>query len=250
MAVIDCFYDSEILGCKTAMRALLPDEGRVSDVPVFYLLHGLDGTYLSWFDNTDLIPLVERYQIAIILPDAKNSFYQNMTTGERYYDHIVQEVPKRARHYFGICDEMEKQHVAGISMGAFGALRIALKNPGMFSTVGILSAVLDMVSKVQKKDHSKVTPIFHAAFGDNLKLDKTDNDISFLLKMSIDNPIPRLYQFCGTEDFLYKENVQFRDLARALHIDLKYIENIGDHTWPCWAEQIKYYIPWALGLSY
>lgn len=42
--------------------------------------------------------------------------------------------------------------------------------------------------------------------------------------------IPRLYQVCGTEDFLYKYNLKFRDYALSIGIDLTYKESSGGHN--------------------
>ncbi len=49
--------------------------------------------------------------------------------------------------------------------------------------------------------------------------------------MKSDEVKPKIYQNCGTEDFLYEQNVKFRDFARELKIDLTYDESSGDHEW-------------------
>jgi putative tributyrin esterase len=51
--------------------------------------------------------------------------------------------------------------------------------------------------------------------------------------------IPKLFQCCGTEDFLYGFNTQFRDYARQLGVDLTYEEGPGAHTWEYWDTNIQ-----------
>ena len=245
MAVFDCIYDSDILGHKTAFRAILPEDAEISTAPVFYLLHGLDGTYMSWYDNTDLVPIAERYGVVMIMPDAKNSFYTDIS-GARYYTQIARELPKRAERYFNLKGE---RHIAGVSMGGHGAYKIALLNPGMFKTVGSLSGVLDLQEHVNDAIDARKTACMNAVFGDNFNLSHTDNDLfDLILRANATNM--RFYQFCGTGDFLFNINRRFRDAARASRLDLTYLEGEGDHTWPVWARQIGHYVPWAIGAQY
>jgi S-formylglutathione hydrolase FrmB len=55
---------------------------------------------------------------------------------------------------------------------------------------------------------------------------------------------PRLYQFCGTEDFLYADNLRFRDAIHPLGFDYTYAETSGDHKWIYWDQQIQKVLAW------
>ena len=57
---------------------------------------------------------------------------------------------------------------------------------------------------------------------------------------------PRLYQGCGTEDFLYKDNIRFRDHMSKLDFDHTYEEEPGDHDWRYWDKKIQRVIEWML----
>jgi len=39
--------------------------------------------------------------------------------------------------------------------------------------------------------------------------------------------MPKFYQWCGTEDFLYQDNLRFRDFAKAQKLPLTYEESPG-----------------------
>lgn len=244
MAIFDCIYTSEVLNGKTAFRAIIPEEVDIETAPIFYLLHGLDGNYLSWFSNTDLEPLAEKYGVVMIMPDAKNSFYTD-TGNYKYYTQITYELPRHAERYFNLKGE---RHLAGVSMGGHGAYKIAMKNPDMFKTVASFSGVLDLSEHVNDAIDARKTFCMNMVFGENANLAGTDNDLFSLIDSYSGNL--RFYQFCGTEDFLYTTNRKFRDLARSRRLDLTYLEGAGDHTWPVWARQIQHYIPWAIGAQF
>ena len=52
-------------------------------------------------------------------------------------------------------------------------------------------------------------------------------------------PKPRLYAWCGTEDFLYNDNVKFAEFAKKTTLDFVYEEGPGDHSWGYWDIQIQ-----------
>ena len=50
--------------------------------------------------------------------------------------------------------------------------------------------------------------------------------------------------WCGTEDFLYKENVHMRDHLKKLGYNLTYEESPGVHCWECWDLKIQSVLNW------
>ena len=55
-------------------------------------------------------------------------------------------------------------------------------------------------------------------------------------------PKPKIYQCCGTEDFLYDANVRFRDHVRSLGLDLTYEESPGTHEWGYWDAAVQRFL--------
>ena len=52
--------------------------------------------------------------------------------------------------------------------------------------------------------------------------------------------LPKIYQACGTADFLYQDNLAFRDKALALGYDLEFYEEEGvGHEWEFWNSEVK-----------
>ena len=56
--------------------------------------------------------------------------------------------------------------------------------------------------------------------------------------------MPKLYIWCGTEDFLYGHNVRMRAHLEKLGYDLTYEESSGDHQWKYWDAKIQTVLDW------
>ncbi|MFW2490240.1 alpha/beta hydrolase [Clostridium chromiireducens] len=259
MALIQCNFYSRILKHNTTINVVLPIENTdlsndenldniyktSKKFKTIYLLHGAMDDNTGWLRSSN----VERYAtergIALVLPAAENSYYTDMANGNKYYTYVTEEVPRFARSVFPLSDTREDNYIAGLSMGGYGAIKIALSNPERFSAVVSLSGVLDIESQVSSLNNKSVADYF-AIFGDPNKVKESNNDLLYLLKKikDSDNLIPRIYQACGTEDFLYEENIKFRDLARKLEIDITYEEGSGGHEWDFWDAYIKKALNW------
>ncbi|PKM90647.1 MAG: hypothetical protein CVU85_00385 [Firmicutes bacterium HGW-Firmicutes-10] len=57
-------------------------------------------------------------------------------------------------------------------------------------------------------------------------------------------PLPKVYMWCGTEDFLYDLNITMKNHLEALQFDLTYEESPGDHQWKYWDAQIQRVLEW------
>lgn len=60
------------------------------------------------------------------------------------------------------------------------------------------------------------------------------------------NNAPKLYQACGTEDFLYNSNVEIKNQLEAMNAELFYEEGQGGHDWDFWDKYIQNVLEWIL----
>ena len=72
------------------------------------------------------------------------------------------------------------------------------------------------------------------------------HDIRTILKTRVEEGVelPKLYQCCGTEDFIYESNITFRDYARSLGVELTYEEGPGVHNFDFWDPYIRRILDW------
>jgi putative tributyrin esterase len=191
--------------------------------------------------------------IAVVMPAVNLSFYTNMATGQRYFDYIADELPEIMREFFHFSGKREDNFVAGLSMGGYGAIKLALSRPGQYAAAASLSGALDIVSLIERRKHMPApaadpsrAKFFDYIFGDLDSLKNSKHDLFYLLKTGKRKKggLPKLYVTCGTEDFLYADNVRFRDYANQLSIELSYYEEPGEHEWGFWDRNIQKVIDW------
>ena len=128
MNLIHLRYKSQMLGKNTAAYVLLPPPGPTR-FPVMLLLHGLWGDYSDWQRKTSIERYAEDQNLIIVMPDEGRSFYLDSNQGENYGRAIGEELPALLDGYFPTKPEY---CVTGLSMGGFGAVRLALTYPDRF----------------------------------------------------------------------------------------------------------------------
>ena len=81
-------------------------------------------------------------------------------------------------------------------------------------------------------------------FGDLDKFEGSFNDLAAAAREFGDKPPVKIYQYCGTEDFLYEQNKYMHKLLDDLGFDLTYEEGPGDHQWKYWDQKIQTVLDW------
>ena len=245
MALIQCDFYSEALQLSTSMTVILPQPVR-SRYPVLYLLHGLSDDHTTWLRRTSIERYVEPLGLAVVMPAVHRSFYADMAHGNRYWTFISRELPALVRGFFPVSRKHEDTFVAGLSMGGYGAFKLALSFPQRFAAAASLSGALDQAGPAPQPVDPAMRAEMENIYGDLDKLAGGPNDVMHLARQVAKStgPKPRLHQCCGTEDFLYDQNLRFRDQARALGLDLTYEEGPGEHEWGYWDRMIQQVLAW------
>ena len=132
-------------------------------------------------------------------------------------------------------------------MGGYGALKCALRAPRTFSKVISLSGALDAADTAINNTVPATRRYWEDVFGPAEDVSGSENDL-FAAATALTDPAlrPRIYMWCGTEDFLYAQNIRMRDHLRALGYDLTYEESPGDHQWQHWDKKIADALNWLL----
>ena len=166
--------------------------------------------------------------LAVVMPNVHRSFYADMKSGGRYWEFVSEELPQIVKSFFPVSSRREDTFAAGLSMGGYGAFKLALRCPEKFAAAASLSGAADIYGFWSGKDDFDKD--MNLIFGTKEEFLNSENDLfklSLELKESGRN-IPMLFQACGTEDFLYEGNLKFRDHLRNLDYDLHYQESPGN----------------------
>lgn len=214
-------------------NAVIPDTCK-EDIPVVYLLHGLSDDHTMWCRRTSAERYADKYGVALIMPNADRSFYTDMKYGGKYYSYISDELVEYTRNLFHLSHKREKNFMCGLSMGGYGALKIAMRNPDSFAAVTAFSAVADIVNQIKITQWPQ--DVINIWGEDALNTVKGSDDDLFALASKLDGAEikPRVLHFCGTEDFMYEDNIRFKEHMEATSFDYKYFEEAGGHSWDMW----------------
>ena len=260
MALMHVNFFSDVLGLSMNMDVILPQEtaGRAGAktngygaLKTLYLLHGMSDDHTGWQRRTSIERYVAELPLAVIMPTTHLGWYTDMKHGLHYWTFISKELPDICRQFFPqLSRERGDTFAAGLSMGGYGALKCGLLAPETFSACASLSGAADMAGLTERAiaedpDLSHATPVFQNAFGPFESIKGSDNDLLAVAERLADKTKrPRLYMWCGTEDFLIEPNHTMRDHLRALGYDLTYEEGPGDHQWKYWDEKIQRVLQW------
>ena len=247
MALLHVNFFSKALGVASSVEVILPETdqgigvtaaGEAALPGVLYLLHGYSDDHTIWQRRTSVERYAASHNLAIIMPAVNHSFYCNEEHGERYWDYVSDELPRIMHRFFRLSDKPEDTFVAGLSMGGYGAMKLALTYPERFGAAASFSGAADIVamSKRRSDDWSRI-------FG-RKAVRGTDCDLFHLMKANADAPHkPRLYVSCGTADFLYDQHQRFVPALRKSGWDVtSYEEPDAVHEWGFWDREIAKFI--------
>ncbi|MEU6075008.1 alpha/beta hydrolase family protein [Micromonospora sp. NPDC047074] len=253
MALMRCDFFSETLGMSTSMTVILPQRtssqigmtgsAPAGDPPVLYLLHGLSDDDTIWLRRTSIERYVAPLGLAVVMPQAGRSFYTDEEHGNRYWTFLSTELPRVCHEFFRLSDRREDTFVAGLSMGGYGAVKWALRDPDRFAAAASLSGALDVTTRRHHPTAPLDPGVWHTVFGERT-VTGTDDDTVALLDREPGAGRPALYVACGTEDFLYDDNLTFVAAARERGVPVTVDFSPGTHDWAYWDAKIQDVLAW------
>ncbi len=225
---------SPALGQRADITFYVPPAARGrTDVPLVILLHGVYGSHWAWALKGGAHRTLQRLQreeglppFALAMPsdglwgDGSGYLAHRTQDFERW---IAFEVPAAVAQGAPEVTAKSSLFIAGLSMGGFGALRLAGKYPERFRAASGHSSITEF---------SQMWTFVEESLGTFTALNEDRSVFDTLLRNRA--RLPALRFDCGTEDDLLPAN-------RALHASLVeagiehgYEEFPGGHEWPYW----------------
>jgi len=243
MAFITCNFHSKVLQKSVQFNTIIPP-GKEKGSRVLYLLHGISDDYSAWCRNTAIERYANEAGLVVVMPDGGRSFYVDMENGSPYYSFFIEEFFPYISNLFSISTKREDTFIAGLSMGGYGALSFALRNPDFFAAAASLSGPVDICGRLQFDP--RWSEIQRLVFGEGKNPANTPHDLFYLVKNYTAKNIPRLYLSCGTSDFLYKDNLRFQETLSHTNIPHRFDFSTGVHDWAFWDVSIQNAISFLL----
>ena len=158
-------HDSSTLNCPMTFSIFLPPPRDHTPLPVLYWLSGLTCNDENFTTKAGAQRVAAELGIVLVMPDTSPrgekvanddgydlgqgaGFYLTATqprweTHYRMYDYLRDESPALVRSQFNVSDRCA---ISGHSMGGHGALIMALKNPGKYTSVSAFAPIVNPCS--------------------------------------------------------------------------------------------------------
>ena len=247
--VVTTWYHSDSAGADRRLSVYLPPcygkEGR--KYPVLYLLHGSGGDETAWLDlghvariMDNLIARGEAEPMIVVMPNGNFSkqaapgetpenlafrpVMTNMLTDYKNgaYEMAFTEIIGFIDNKYSTIPDRQHRAIAGLSMGGFHSLYIALNYPGWFDYVGLFSAGLMTDSNTDREAYRD----------EDAKLARLSELGCKLFWIGI-----------GKDDFLYEANTDFRKRLDSMDFDYIYHESERGHIWANWRQYLLLFVP-------
>ena len=285
--VVDSFW-SQALGIRKHVVMWLPpsyasDRGR--RYPVAYYLHGAFGDETNWtrlghLDATlDSLTRAGMPEMMVVMPDGDDGFYTTWnflgdynacrrahaagTNTEpaatycvpwpHYDDYIARDLVAYVDKNYRTLADRRHRGIAGLSMGGYGAVALALSYPDVFSAAASHSGVLaPLVGARAAGDTSSGYPydldsleasygkalgaLFPGPFGRDTAawLARDPSRLAMHLQREWPSLRPMLHIDCGLDDRFLAQSRAFKASAEKLGWTIDYAEYPGAHTWDYW----------------
>lgn len=235
--VQDNSFHSAALNREMKYRILLPCGYQTGGgrFPVLYLLHGLYGDYLNWDTRTNLERYAQSYELIVVTPDADDSWYTNSATDpkDKFEDYIAEDLVAEIDGKFRTLRSRHARAIAGLSMGGYGALKIALRYPDDFAFAGSLSGALNAPQDLGDK-RPEFRDQLLKVFGPPGSEVRAGNNLFSSLQIASVKHLPYFYLACGSADDFLPVNRDFTAQLTSRGAAYEYHETTGGHAWDYW----------------
>ncbi|MCU0634719.1 MAG: alpha/beta hydrolase-fold protein [Gemmatimonadaceae bacterium] len=285
---------SQALGTTKRLLVYRPPSYATSPTrryPVLYALHGLRGTETHWALQGRLPAVMDslaragRGEAIVVMPDGDDGWYSTWHTlpdigacrrdttrtepaatycvpWPHYDDYLATDVVRHIDAAYRTRAARAHRAIAGLSMGGFGAITLALRYPERFIAAASHSGVL--VPRYLGP-HPYAAPVRLAATPGELRdamgrmwwsvgpvfgpdtIGWARREPAWLLTQArARGVLPELFVDCGTEDTLIDQSRAFRARLLADGVPHTYAEWPGAHDWAYWRAHVGESAAWLL----
>jgi putative tributyrin esterase len=260
-ALFDINFFSKTLNMNTSMKVIMPQGKKsigVSTISEFnkykimYLLHGMTDDHTVWSRRSNIERYVSDKNMIVVMPNVHLSWYTDTQYGLNYWQFISEELPQICHDFFPYISPQKTDHlVVGLSMGGYGAIKMALKRSDYFGYGASLSGALNIVDSLKNNNKKSVTGqkastqerlFWQGIFGDFTQVDA--ENIFTLLATDIGKTGSKYFACCGYQDFLLEHTISFEKECKKRNYQLTTDYSDGSHEWGYWDKQIRKVINW------
>lgn len=239
---IDQVLDSLVAGGMREMIVVMPD--------------GDDGFYTTW-------NALGNYADCTAHPPARESAATYCVPWPHYDDYIARDLVAHVDSNYRTLRDARHRAIAGLSMGGYGAISLALGYPDVFSAAASHSGVVSptyigpkpfggtaryATTEAQFRDAypASFLPLLALPFGRDTAAWVARDPARMAERLAARDRarMPALMLDCGTEDGLIDQNRALHAALDRLGIAHSYAEWPGAHTWSYWHQHVGESLRW------
>lgn len=234
----DVTFHSISLEREITYRVILPKVApSAQGLPVVYLLHGGGGDFREWSNDSDVARFAQEGLI-LVMPEGESSYYTNSVDRpkDRFEDYVAKDLIADVDARFPA--DPSRRAIVGISMGGFGAIKLALKYPALYAFVGALSPAIDVPSRpfsIKRISQYRYHASIFGAWGSQTR---RDNDPFVLARKADPSKVPFIFATCGEQEGLLPSNRQFAKLLASRNFQFEFHSGPGGHNWNQWNHRL------------
>ena len=224
---------------------------------VITLLHGYGGCGQDWFEQTSAARYAGDNCLVLIAPDCGNSFYHNMMYGGAYRTFLIEELPVLLHSMFRLPKSRNRNFIAGLSMGGYGALYLGMTRPDIYGACASFSGAVDLGMMLRSDDTTALRETFAPVFGESLALPRTSDLHEIAKKVAVLPPEkqPRILMTNGLQDvepyqIVAQNDALHQTMRRVRMAHYRRLQWNGVHEWNFWDRSLVYAIDYFLNNGY
>ena len=224
--------------------------------PVLYFLHDGYGDARTLLRRGVAASLHERMadgrlpEFLVVAPGAEGSWFSDFYDGSRRYEKfLAEDLPRQIAARYRVRDGAASRAITGISMGGYGAFKIALRHPGLYGAVSSVSGALipfDPEDLARYNWFARWT-LRRVFGGDPRENSFAENDVWRILgALRFDRPPFAAHLRAGTSDFYGLDGVaaQFGSLLIEHGAPATVVLEPGGHDWNYWQSALLSIARW------
>jgi S-formylglutathione hydrolase FrmB len=278
-------FHSDALGVDKDFVIYLPTsyDRTPKHYPVFYYLHGLGDDETHWRSlGLDAAADALALEAIVVMPDGDNSFYidspapadydacmrdgtgllvpsaprdKTCVRANKYDTYITRDLVGYIDAHYRTIASREGRAIAGLSMGGYGALELAMRHTDEFSAAASHSGMVALLyhmphpydaAKVELTqdvtrwgiEAGEIGAWIRSWFGTDRAFWEARDPAALLAKLAPGQLA--LYLDCGTEDrfLLHDQAAYVHDLLTAKHLDHEFFLGPGGHNGAFWTARV------------
>jgi len=236
----DFTFRSVALNRDMQYRVVLPANiAAGARLPVVYLLQGGGGGFRDWSNYSDVARFAERGLI-LVMPEGDESYYVNAVERpqDRYEDYIVNDLIADVERRFAAAPGRANRAIVGVSMGGFGAIKLALSHPELFVFAGGISPAVDVPGRPFSIKRISQWRRHRSIFGPWGSQTRRKGDPFVLARSADPAKTPYLFLTCGEQEGLLPANRNFAALLEHRHFRYELHVVPGGHDWNQWDKRL------------